>query len=343
MNRRQLTVLGALAAVLVVAAVLAGLMKRDSQPLARTRLFPELEQRLNDVTRVDVQLNATDTLTIERNGAGWVVDERDRFPANVGQLRKVLLALARTEVVEKKTANPEYYKRLGVQDMKDASGQTRLLDVRAGDVSLARVIVGNSDAGGNSYLRRPDEAQSYLGSEWIDVPERPASWLDAVLVSIPPKRLKAVEIMEPDGQEVRIEKQDDEQLKLLQGGTELPADTTQVSLVAGALQDLSIDDVVEQPPEIDDTAWRATRYVTSDGLAIAVQTYHQEDKLYLRLTAELPGESPSEALQSEAEKLNQRFGGRTFLVASYMAGRLAPGLDSLREKQKTAQGQQAPK
>lgn len=337
MNRRRLIILAALA---IVAALAAGvlLVDRDQQPqLSGGRMFPDLETRLNDITRLTVQLSKDQTLSLERSHENWVVVEKANFPANLEQLRKVLVALARTEKVEQKTSNPEYYDRLGVQDMDNAGEQTRLLRINADDATLAEVIVGKSGDGGNSYLRPANQPVSWLGSEWIDLPQRVNAWLDAKLVEIDAARIAAIEIVHPDGVQLRIEKHTDG-LKLFSGDEQLSARTDELERVAGTLDNLSLEDIVVDETG-DEAVWRTTRFMTDDGLTIAAQTLSEEDRLLARLTAEIHGDEPSEALKSEADLLNERLGGRTFVLASYLNDRFAPTLDVLQEKPPSEQSQ----
>lgn len=339
MNRTRLLILAAVVAVVVVAATLLTLDQRDQPQLSGGRMFPELEQQLNDVTRFAVHLSKDEALNLQRSEGRWLVAEKADYPANIEQLRKVLVALARTEKVEQKTSNPEYYDRLGVQDIAEAGEQTRLLRVSADDTTLAEVIVGKSGDGGKSYLRPANQPVSWLGSEWIDLPKRVSAWLEAELMAIDAERIEAVEIMHPDGVQLRIESHSDG-LKLLQGGQQLPAKTDALERVVGSLSDLSLEDIVVAP-ESDNGTWRTTRFVTGDGLTIAAQTLAEEDRLLARLTAEIHGTSPSEELQQEAQQLNERLGGRTFVLANYLKDRFAPALDALQEQPEEPAGEAA--
>lgn len=339
MNRTRLTVLAAVAGVFVLVAAWLVFHQSGEPALSGGRLFPDLEPHLNDVTGVAVQLGKDETLSLERRNGEWLVPEKADYPANVEQLRKVLLALARTEKVEQKTSNPEYYERLGVQDMEHAGEQTRLLRIVADQTTLAEVIVGKSGDGGKSYLRPANQPVSWLGSEWIDLPKRVNAWLDSKLLAIASERIETVEIVHPDGTQLRIERHPDG-LKLFEGGQQLTAKTDAMERVAGAIDSLSLEDIADDA-ESDDASWRTSRFVTSDGLTIAAQTLSEEDRLLARLTAEIHGASPSEALQDEAQRLNERLGGRTFVLASYLDQRLAPTLDALQEKPENTEGEGA--
>lgn len=333
MNRKTLTVLVSVAAVVVIAAVLLIANQRNDTPLSEGLLFPDLEARLNDVTSMTVQLSNDETLHLQRSDDQWLVAEKADYPANLSQLRKVLLALARTEKLEQKTSDPEYYGRLGVQNMDSAGEQTRLLRIAAEQTTLAEVIVGKSGDGGKSYLRPTNQPVSWLGSEWIDVPKRVDAWLDAQLLAIEPQRIEAVEIVHPDGLQLRIEQQD-AGLRLLTGERELSAKTSELERVAATLSSLALQDIVEEI-DSDESIWRSTRFITNDGLTIAAQTLPREDQLFARLTAEIHGQSPSEDLRNEAKQLNERFGGRTFVLASHLSERFAPTLNVLQEQPAT--------
>ncbi len=345
MSTKHLLALGAAALVVVLAAVFNGLQEEPPATLSGGRLYPGLEARVNEVTAVDVELGDGVTLEIGRGEQGWTVRNRDDYPADVGQLRKLLLALARTEKVEQKTANPEFYERLGVQDIDQGGEQTRVVRVRAGDETLAHLIVGNTDQGGNSYLRRVGERESWLGSEWLDVPARVSAWLDAKLLEIDAARIASVEVLRAGEPPVRIVA-GEEGLQLQRDGTTVSADSAELQRVVGALGSLNLEDLAEADTaeEAPDDgagadAWHYTRFVTREGLGIAAQSRKQGDDLQVRLTAELQAAEPSEELQQEAERLNERFAGRTFVVASYLESRLAPTLEALRDKTADAGGE----
>ena len=97
-------------------AIVIGLELSDSNTSpagAGDRLFSELREQINQLDKVTIDRPQTETdseqTVIVKNDTGWAVDTRGGYPADVGKVREVLLALADAQILEEKTSNPERY------------------------------------------------------------------------------------------------------------------------------------------------------------------------------------------------------------------------------------------
>src|SRR5690606_15209121 len=125
-------------------------------------LLPGLTENLNDVERVTLVKAGGETVaTLERGESGWTVAERQGYPADTPKLRQALIALGEARIVERKTATAALYDRIGVEDVAadEAAGLALSL---AGGGSWPTLILGDAEGGSQRYVRRADEAQSYL-------------------------------------------------------------------------------------------------------------------------------------------------------------------------------------
>ena len=284
--------LGALIAAAVL-AVVAGLwttsVREPETTAVGTPLLPGLAESVNDVTGVKLTGPANEVIaTLTRDEQTWRLAERAGHRANVPQVRGLLLKLARAKLLEEKTSNPEYYKRLGVDniDAEDASGV--LIEFEG--VTVAPVIIGNTEAAREAvYARRADEAASWLASGSIDIADDTVQWLGRNIIDVSPSRIAEVEITHPDGEVVLVSKaafgQANFDVANIPDGRELRRANI-ANAIASAIEGLDVDDVVplDESGFSELTPLRAT-YRAFDGYVVHVDLAGQDEKYFARFSA----------------------------------------------------------
>ena len=78
-------------------------------------VFPDLLERVNDVATVTV-LSEGETFDVVQESGRWVVPAKGGYPANPDTVHLLMVGAASLERVEPKTANPDLYSRLGLED-----------------------------------------------------------------------------------------------------------------------------------------------------------------------------------------------------------------------------------
>lgn len=361
MSRRTLVALIGLLVVLVVVAGITLMAGRPASP-EKALLFPGLEARVNDINRIEVTAPAGDAggtaagneaagstviATVERAADRWTVKERHGYPADVGRLRRNLLALANARIIEQKTSDPAFYDRLGVQDpAKAGSKGTELRAEGAGQP--VNIIIGLPGPGGgeSTYVRRPGEAASWLVTGRFDPGAKTGDWLDPALLNIPASRIESVSITHPDGSTLRIIR------KPKTAGAGAAADPTEVDFdvpdmpkgrsmkypgmangIAGALADLSLEDVFQR-----DSLGSApgkpvvARFVTTDGLVVEASAWRLPEHTLFSFSASPLKPAGSTAATgkdgkpaapdkaaTEAAAINGRLAGWFYSLPSYKA------------------------
>ena len=303
--------------------------------IEQTVFLPGAAAQVNDIEWLRLTSAGSATVaTLKREGPVWVVEEASAYRADWGRLKTLLTDLSQAEVIEVKTANPEYYPRLGVEDVSlpDAGGV--MIEFSA-DSGLPALIVGNSAQGRvGQYLRLRDSAQSVLIDRRIEIPAQRSDWLDQAIVDISDAEVVEVEINHPDGESVKAFKYsaDDENFKLqdIPDGMEIKSEWT-VNALAGTLAALSLDSVA---PEADFDWSNAIRLrlLTADGLLLesellAVNTDETTDgEHWIRLQAGLYTtalESSVEAADdasgtgARAQTINERVRGWAYRIPGY--------------------------
>ena len=355
----------AVATLLAVGAVALIERGSDSVEQGRELVFPALLDKVNSVTRVRVT-GREGAFTLARDGETWVVEEKERYPADPDRMHRLLLGAAGMRRVEPKTSNPELYPKLRLEDPsgEDARSVRFVLEDAAG-ASLADWVLGDrrpskADAGRTElYVRVAGDPQAWLvdGS----VPDGPAviDWLDREVARIERERLRAVEVTHADGTVVAVDKSHpadaDFALRSIPAGRE--ADSRyRINDIGRFLEDLRFEDVAPAPsPDFAGAPDKRMETTTFDGLRVHLETVIRDGDAWARLRAEVDeglveasggdaaasGEvedepkDPTSALlpldrvRAEAESLNARWEGWAYELPSFKRDYIARRTDDL--------------
>ncbi|MCB9916636.1 MAG: DUF4340 domain-containing protein [Planctomycetes bacterium] len=289
MSPKSLIVLTLVTALLV----LAGLFwyEHDAPPAATEvegqLVFPTLMDRVNEVASLTVATPKGE-FTVARDGETWGLVERGGYPVQVDRIRAALLGLAELETLEKKTADPALYAKLGVQSVstEDTSEDaSRSLTAKAADGTvLAALIIGkgrSTGTGATYYARQPGQAQSWLveGDRPL-LPDEGDAWLDKKILEVARTDVRAARISHAEGETLALAKADadaDYTVLDLPEGRELKYASV-AGGIAGSMQYLNFEDVkpiaeFERP----DVPITVTNLWTKDGARYTVEVFDLPD------------------------------------------------------------------
>ncbi|MDX1563707.1 MAG: DUF4340 domain-containing protein, partial [Gammaproteobacteria bacterium] len=319
---------------------------------------------LEDIERITISgAGAERLVTLERQADGWVVVEQDGYPADFAKVRQLLVGLAEAEIVEEKTANPDFYARLGVEPVAtpDAGGLEIGLQTSSG--TGFDIVLGAPYGSDERYARIADALQSVLIDRNPDVPREPSQWVVTEIVDIPSSRIRRVEVRHDDGERLVIHKSEPAEANFavdgVPDGRELQYEGV-ANVTGNLLSGLSLEQVAAAEgasagdvPAADDEA------AAADGTAALVADFHTFDGLVVTITAddsdppwltfrartdasaELDGESDEDAeaaeaadvdlmaAATEADALNARLAGWRFRIPAYQTNQLARRIDDL--------------
>lgn len=339
-NKGLAWLLGATIIAVIVAVLVSQNRGPRSDPLAGQLVLPEAAKRLADLGRMAL-VHGDQKTTLVRNGDVWSVEERSGYPADTTKVRQALLALAELRYVEPKTAQPESYSRLEVEDAGGKDSKSTLVTL-ADDKGalLGEVIVGKHRADqlgggeGGVYVRKSGNAQSWLAEGNLDLAGSTADWLDKKLLDLPAAQVKQALLTQPDGTKVTLTRdKPDEKLRLL----EMPKDKklkydSVLDDAAGTLAALQLEDVrpaaqFDFPKDGVTTA----QFVSFNGLTIAVELADKDGVSWARFTASGSGDAGK-----QASDLNATLAPWIYALSSAKAKTLRDKLDDLVETPKAS-------
>jgi hypothetical protein len=278
------------------------------------------QEDLNAVTRLRIFKGDGSHTTLSRAATGWVVTERG-YPADTGQVRKLLLDLSSLQVEEQKTADPALYSKLGVEDPQGFQAGGTGLDIELNGKTLG-LIVGHTYGTRSVYLRVHGQGRSVLATPQLAPDADPRHWLDRSVLDIAPERVSEVDMKPQGGPDYTIRRAgSDYAVTPIPKGRE-PGDPAAPASQVGALAGLQLDDVRKAGSV---AALAHATFVTGDGLTLALAGIQDAEQRYITIT--VAGSSP--AAQAQARDLNARLAGWEFEVPGYRYDSLFHPLEQL--------------
>lgn len=308
----------------------------EQAPPSQQLLLPKLAEQLDNASRVEL-LSAGERVVVAlvNNDNQWGLEQRRGYPIVLDSLRALLRALAQVQTDEAMTSNPEYYSRLGLVDIADASSNATAVRVYdANGEKLAGILVGESMYRGeneHSYLRVEGDPQTWLVKGGLDLVMKPVRWLDKALLNIERSEIDQVHIVHADGEELIVKREQADDKSLTVQNLAADAELLYASVGNGpaeALQNLVLEDV----QAAEGFEWTADKLVNTtfsmkNGMVITVQAERRETEYFLALAVDYQGDD--DAIKEEAERLNGRFNGWVYRVQTYKYQALAKRMQDM--------------
>ncbi|MBK8286142.1 MAG: DUF4340 domain-containing protein [Ahniella sp.] len=309
MSKHQLNKLLIVTAVVLVAAFWATSTRspESNEELAGKPLIDGLQKDINAVTSLRlVEAGDKAIVTLVKGESNWTVAERDHFPADVTKVREYLLKLADADLLEAKTSKKESHAKLGVEDLAEATAKGTRVELE-GLKAPVKVVIGNANSLGQSgtFVRRNDEAQSWLAKGTL-IPERLiGNWLAKDILDVQSSRIERFDLTK-GGKTLsgfKLRTQDDKYtIENVPKGRELTSEY-EGNTLAAVLASLTLEDVRKSAGNTPDPITTvAARYTTFDGVVVDVTGWMEGDKGYARFAARLD-ETKADAHITNAQDL----------------------------------------
>lgn len=272
---------------------------------AGDKVFPQLSQQINDVTRVTVATDGGKTV-IEQQDGQWVLPDKANFPADIGKVRQIMLGMVDLHRIEPKTRNPELFPQLGLIDPKPGAEDSRSVELAdsSGSVKASLLIGKEKPAAGTTrrseyYVRVGDEEQAWLAEGNVPVPRAANEWLNPQLINIEQKRLASLEVRHSDGEVVRIEKAspDAQDFAIVEPKRdEKIRSAFTVNNMAQSFAQLMLQDVVAADAHpLPEPLHFSAELTTFDGLKVKLDVAKSGDEFLARISADVAEPTPPAA------------------------------------------------
>ncbi len=300
-------------------------------------VLPLPQADLNAVSRLRIFKGDGSHTTLTRTTTHWLVTERG-YPADTGQVRKLLLDLSALQIEEQKTADPALYSKLNVETPSSVQTTSLGVDIDLNGKTL-ELIVGKTSGTGSVYVRVAGQAQSLLATPQLAPDADPRHWLDRSLLDIAPDQITEVDLAPQSGPAYTIKRSaagatPEYTVTPLPKGREL-SEPAAAAAQAGALAGLQLDDVRKAGSL---KAVAHGRFLTLDGLTLAIAGIQDGELRYITVAA-----TGAAAAQQRAQDLNAKLAGWEFEVPGYRYDTLFRPLEQLLKPLPAAAAHQSPK
>lgn len=355
MSNRTLIILSVVAVSMVCWAViqahLSGGYDETVQPMP-------LLQGLDPATVGRITLTGDgQTITLQRRGEGFVVTNKEDYPADIGRINELIRDCMGIRVTHVVSDDSDYYAEFGVTE-DTAETIVKFFD---GDGKLlAGLILGKDADDAGVYVRAADEDTVYIVEQPPTLDTAAMDYVDETLIDVPLEKVASVAIRGGDP-DYTLSVSDDETVALAEMPDGRELDEYAAKSVVRAFDGLRFTDV-RRAGEDDPTLTfdRSAVCQRNDGLVYTVQlarTGEQDDDgaWTARASAEFTGDLPEpvgrdeddEAVAAKARALeaydaakafNARHAGWLYTLSDGQAEQLTkPHDELLREPEPTTQ------
>lgn len=308
--KRSFLYLAVITLIAVLVVVFVPQYDTHENSVVDTLLLPGISERINDVDRVEIVTAGNSVVaTMLKTDNGWQLQQMAGYHADWGKLQTLLAAVAQARVVAVKTDKPEYYNRLGVEDVSNDSATSVLLNISIGGQTSA-VLIGHQAQGTHGqYVRVQNQAASAEIDRRLDVATQLLSWVDSAIIDVNASEVAEVEIIHPQGERVLVMRisadQTDFDLARLPAGREIRSSWA-VNSLGSVLTFLDMESVRPAGDSNWDDAVRM-RLLMFSGVEIMVDLIEADDLYLLRLkaghpAAEVINEQPSDSDVSDEQQ-----------------------------------------
>lgn len=348
MNKKGILFLGITTLILLSIVVLIQLKQRNGKlPVpAGEKLLGNIV--LNDIEKIVVKKGGHKT-TLLRTADGYRVEEKEGYFGDTGKIDSLIVDMLSLKGSEWITSKKEKFKTLGVSE--ESPDGTDVSFFAAERKLLGGIVLGEDKKIKNGhanpvyspsrqrYVRVINKDDIFLTAVRSSIDANPGTWLDKLLLKIPPDDIETIEVRHP-------EKRDNFSIEVNQDGMFEPVNLNRfkgkeqkndiINSIAGAMQSLRLIDVVNSKSNVLKELEFDHKYIATlkNGRQYTIYTAEKDQKKWLKISVHYSEEvdkkredkkikaapkqlSPKEIVRKE----NKRFRGWIFEVSNFEAFR----------------------
>lgn len=323
MKKKNLFILLASTAILVALAVILNSQRsaKNVESGEQALVLPELTDQVNTLDEISI-ISAGKEIRLKKIDGSWRDSGRFNYPADLSKIKSLLVGLTNIRFAEAKTAKPELYKELDVDDPITADAKAIGISLKdsAGKV-VADIILGRKKPGNpaSQYIRLSDQARSWLVKGQVQVETDASKWIDDLIIDIPKAQIKTAILDTKPAVKISRDAADVQEFSLLNIPKNKKAKAAStMNVLAEAMQTLRLEDVI--PAEkfnLSSKAAASAQFLTFDGVKVTVKVSQEQNKWYAQLVADTD-ETAAEVVTRKNE-INQRLSPWVYIIRDYRA------------------------
>jgi len=193
MSDKKLVVLGVVAAVMLVLAVVQS--KIVTGPADISQGVAPLVQGLDPDVIAAIHIKGEDEVTLERKSTGFVVADKFGYPAQAKRVNELIQKVLDIQTVEHMTDNPANFADLGV----DANSARIVVEFRDKDGNVMTGAVISETQNGKTYVRQPNSDHVYEAKSTAWIQTKMLDYLEQRIANIDQKDIAKVTLTSADG------------------------------------------------------------------------------------------------------------------------------------------------
>lgn len=324
MHKKGILILGLVTVLIGGILWVQDVANRQSISSAPSTLFlPELKDKVASLEKMVITTGDKDLRTIHlmRAGEAWQVVEKDHYFADTKKIRNFLVRLTDATLIEPKTTRQEYYEKIGVQEPNAKGGiKVELLGQHAKSITPSILIGHFIQTGNGTYVRKTNEAKSWLVSGDLVPETQGMDWVDKEILNVSADAIQKITIQAPKQPVIVLTKNKSEDLHFQLNGIDKNVSVAQdkIDALGNALRYLHFIEV-RKTQETDFTNPNVTQleYQLFDGSTIKAKLVAINDKNLLLLNV-----NANHPLQTKIE-------GWVYTLPVYKASNMVNTLDQL--------------
>ncbi|MEE2565548.1 DUF4340 domain-containing protein [Hyphobacterium marinum] len=203
----EAVILGGVAVLAMLIALTLVLTASSSAPGLDRRgpVLPDLAGTTSEVRTLAVETRAA-RFELERDGEGWALAGRAGFPANADLAERILTSLAELEYAGARTASRNQHAALGLVAPDQGGDGIRITAHDYDGRLVADLILGAARGESGSYLRRPDEDQTWAVIGLPPVATEADRWMELDFLALGTDTIARVQVQPESGPTYRLER-----------------------------------------------------------------------------------------------------------------------------------------
>ena len=180
---------------------------------ATTQFLYGLSEDAASISQVTIEVSEGERFSARLINGQWQAThlaDKQTFPVEQARLQELVEQVTQSRVVEGKTSNPDYYKKLGVAPLNDADSNSNLVTLTAATSRYAFHVGKASAHGSGQFVREKGAARVLLINNVITLPRTSTEWLQQQIMPFSVNELTRVTVATPeDADRVFVREQDD--------------------------------------------------------------------------------------------------------------------------------------